>query len=115
MNNNVLQEARQDSLKNLDDNSLSTLGMRCQDLRDVNSQIKDLEEQLKDLKESERKLSEEIIPAILHEKNLSSVVLKDGTNVSRPPNISSARLSCLLESNDLGRSSKPTLPSICRT
>ena len=79
MNNNVLQEARQDSLKNLDDNSLSTLGMRCQDLRDVNSQIKDLEEQLKDLKESERKLSEEIIPAILHEKNLSSVVLKDGT------------------------------------
>ena len=52
MNNNVLQEARQDSLKNLDDNSLSTLGMRCQDLRDVNSQIKDLEEQLKDLKDS---------------------------------------------------------------
>ena len=62
---NLEEEAKK--ISELSTDSISDIATQCDSLILLQDKIKKTEESLKDLKEQERKLSEEVIPNLLHE------------------------------------------------
>lgn len=63
---------------NIRDESLSQLGAFTSALVDVRDEIEKMEERMKSLKERERVLSQEEIPSVLLQNNLTMIQLEDG-------------------------------------
>ena len=68
-----------DQSKTIDPEKLST---EVEKLQSIQSQIKNLEDQIKDLKEDEKYFSCVVIPKLMEDMNLSSLKLKDGSELS---------------------------------
>ena len=63
----------------IDPEKLST---EIEKLKSVQDRIKSLEDQIKDLKEDEKYFSCVVIPKLMEDMNLSSLKLKDGSELS---------------------------------
>jgi len=68
-----------DQSQTIDPEKLST---EVEKLQSIQSQIKNLEDQIKDLKEDEKYFSCVVIPKLMEDMNLSSLKLKDGSELS---------------------------------
>ena len=68
-----------DQSQTVDPEKLST---EVEKLQSIQSQIKNLEDQIKDLKEDEKYFSCVVIPKLMEDMNLSSLKLKDGSELS---------------------------------
>ena len=80
---NLEEEAKK--ISELSTDSISDIATQCDSLILLQDKIKKTEESLKDLKEQERKLSEEVIPNLLHESGVTEIKTTDGTTVQVKP------------------------------
>src|SRR5210317_1314299 len=74
-----LRKDAPDQSTSIDPDKLST---EVEKLRSIQQQIKNLEDQVKDLKEDEKYFSCMVIPKLMDDMNLSSLKLKDGSELS---------------------------------
>jgi len=74
-----LRKDAPDQSTSIDPDKLST---EVEKLRSIQQQIKNLEDQVKDLKEDEKYFSCMVIPKLMDDMNLSSLKLRDGSELS---------------------------------
>ena len=74
-----LRKDAPDQSQNIDPDKLSR---EVEKLRSIQNQIKNLEDQVKDLKEDEKYFSCMVIPKLMEDMNLSSLKLRDGSELS---------------------------------
>ena len=69
----------------INQDSVKSISEKCNQLKDVRTQIEESEEKLKTLKNQSRDLEERIIPEMMQEAGVSLLKLKDGSTVEVKP------------------------------
>ena len=69
----------------IDQNSVKSISEKCNQLKDLKSQIEDAEEKLSLLKNKSRDLEERVIPEMMQEAGVSLLKLADGSSVEVKP------------------------------
>jgi len=69
----------------VDTNMAKDIAVKCNELIDLQNEIKTIEEKLNKVKEQERFLSEHAIPSLMQSSGISMIKLEDGTEVKVTP------------------------------
>lgn len=69
----------------VDTNMAKDIAVKCNELIDLQNEIKTIEEKLKKVKEQEQFLSEHAIPSLMQSSGISMIKLEDGTEVKVSP------------------------------
>lgn len=77
-------EAESTKIK-VDTSKVKDIALKCNELIDLQNEIKTIEEKLNKVKEQERFLSEHAIPSLMQSSGISMIKLEDGTEVKVSP------------------------------
>ena len=69
----------------VDTNTAKDIAVKCNELIDLQNEIKTIEEKLNKVKEQEKFLSEQAIPSLMQSAGISMLKLEDGTEVKVSP------------------------------
>jgi hypothetical protein len=69
----------------VDTNTAKDIAVKCNELIDLQNEIKTIEEKLNKVKEQEKFLSEHAIPSLMQSSGISMIKLEDGTEVKVSP------------------------------
>ena len=86
--NNVninFEDDKQNQLKLSSDDDKKTLSDQVEKLKQIEDEVKVVEDKLKNLKQQQDSLSNDIIPTMMTEMNISTIKLADGTGVEVKP------------------------------
>ena len=86
--NNVninFEDDKQNQLKLSSDDDKKTLSDQVEKLKQIEDEVKVVEDKLKNLKQQQDSLSNDIIPTMMMEMNISTIKLADGTGVEVKP------------------------------
>ena len=86
--NNVninFEDDKQNQLKLSSDDDKKTLSDQVEKLKQIEDEVKIVEDKLKNLKQQQDSLSNDIIPTMMTEMNISTIKLADGTGVEVKP------------------------------
>jgi hypothetical protein len=78
----MIIDLRKDAPDQTDNVDPEKLSQEVEKLKSVQNQIQNLEAQIKDLKEDEKYFSCVVIPKLMEDMNLSSLKLKDGSELT---------------------------------
>lgn len=81
------KDAAQDQVLDLKNSNLEALAEQVKKLQELQNAVLVTEEQLKELKRQSDKISQEVIPTMMHEMNYSSIKLKDGSALEVKPTV----------------------------